>query len=144
MQIVGQPQSPRKETVCEIVEDQMTQELERLNDVWITAWFKKDARVVDDLMTPDYEYVGPNGQVLDRAAILRIIRSPGYALTSGSRTEVTLVEIAPGVVLVKDRWQGTGMYEGRSFTDDHRCTRLWVRRNGKWLVAHEQCSAISL
>ena len=31
----------------------MTQELERLNNVWITAWFEKNERVVDDLMTPD-------------------------------------------------------------------------------------------
>ena len=120
----------------------MTEEIERLSNVWITAWFEKDAGTVDALMTPDYKYVGPNGQVLDRAAILRIIRSPGYALTSGSRTEVTLITIAPDVVAVEDRWQGTGTYEGRSFRDDHRCTRLWVQRNGKWLVAHEQCSPV--
>lgn len=118
-------------------------ELEKLNDAWIRAWFEKNAAVVDELMTPDYEYVGPDGRVMDRAEILRIIRSPGYELKSGSRTEVTLVEVAAGVVLVKDRWQGVGTYEGKSFTDDHRCTRLWVRRGGKWLVAHEQCSAIA-
>ena len=121
----------------------MTEELKRLNDVWIRAWFEKDAAMVDDLMTSDYEYVGPNGQVIDRTEILKIIRSPSYALESGSRTEVTLLQIMPDVILVKDRWQGTGTYEGQSFTDDHRCARLWVRRDGKWRVAHEQCSAIS-
>lgn len=121
----------------------MTEELKRLNDVWIRAWFEKDAAIVDDLMTSDYAYVGPKGQVIDRAGILKIIRSSSYALESGSRTEVALLQIVPDVVLVKDRWQGTGTYEGQSFTDDHRCTRLWVRRKGKWRVAHEQCSAIS-
>ena len=83
-------------------------------------------------------------RVLDRDAILRIIRSPGYALISGSRTEVRLIEIDPDVIVVTDRWQGTGTYEGQSFTDDHRCSRLWVRRNGKWRLAHEHCSAIGV
>ncbi|MGE5841856.1 MAG: nuclear transport factor 2 family protein [Deltaproteobacteria bacterium] len=120
----------------------MTEEIKRLNDVWITAWFEKDASTVDALMTPDYEYVAPNGQILDRDTILRIIRSPTYKLMSGSRTEVKFVEIAPDVFAVSYRWQGTGAYEGRSFTDDHRGTMLCVRRKGKWLVAHEQCSPI--
>jgi uncharacterized protein (TIGR02246 family) len=122
----------------------MTIQIERLNDAWITAWFEKDASTVDALMTPDYEYVAPNGQIMDRATILRIIRSPTYALTSGSRTEVRLVEIARDVFAVSYRWQGTGTYEGRSFTDDHRGTMLCVRRKGKWLVAHEQCSPIGI
>ena len=120
----------------------MSPEIERLNDVWIKAWFAKDAETVDALMAADYEYVGPTGQVLDRATILQIIRSPGYALTSGARTEVRIVEIAPDVVAVKHRWQGSGTYEGRSFKDDQRCTMLCVCRHGKWLVAHEQCSPI--
>lgn len=120
----------------------MTEEIKRLNDVWITAWFEKDAATVDALMMPNYEYVGPNGQILDRATILRIIRSPTYKLMSGSRTEVKFVEIAPDVFAVSYRWQGTGTYDGRSFTDDHRGTMLFVRRKGKWLVAHEQCSPI--
>jgi uncharacterized protein (TIGR02246 family) len=120
----------------------MTDEIEKLNDIWFKSWFEKDVATVDALMTPDYEYVGPNGQVLDRAAILRIIRSPTYALTSGSRTEVRIVEISPDVFAVSYRWQGTGKYEGRSFTDDHRGTMLCVRREGRWLVAHEQSSPI--
>jgi uncharacterized protein (TIGR02246 family) len=117
--------------------------MERLNDAWITAWFEKDAATVDALMTPDYEYVGPNGQVMDRATILRIIRSPTYTLTSGSRTEVRHIEIVPDVFAVSYRWQGTGTYEGRSFSDNHRGTMFCVCRKGKWLVAHEQCSPIA-
>jgi hypothetical protein len=118
-------------------------EIVRLNDVWLTAWFEKDHATVDALMTPEYEYVGPNGQVMDRASILEIIRSPTYALVSGSRSEVKLVEIAPDVIAVSYRWQGTGTYGGRPFTDDHRGTMLCVRRKGKWQVAYEQCSPMA-
>ena len=86
---------------------QMSPEIEQLYDVWNNAWLAKDAATVDALMTADYDYISPDGQVLDRATILRIIRSPGYALTSWTRTEVRLVEIAPDVVAVKHRGQGT-------------------------------------
>jgi uncharacterized protein (TIGR02246 family) len=120
----------------------MLAELDLLNEAWITAWFEKDAETVDALMTADYEYIAPDGRILDRATILRIIRSPGYRLTSGTRTEVSQVALAPAVVAVKQRWQGTGTYDGRSFKDDHRCTRICVQRDGKWLIAHEHCSPI--
>ena len=90
----------------------------------------------------DYEYVGPKGQILDRATILQIIISPGYALTSGIRTEVRLVEIEPDVIAVKHRWQGSVTYEGRSFKNDQRCTMLCVHRHDKCLVGHEQCSPV--
>lgn len=121
----------------------MTEEIVILNDVWLKDWFEKKDTTVDSLMTPDYEYVGPNGQVLDRAKILEIIRSPSYALDSGSRTEVKLVAIAPDVIAVSYRLQGTGTYKGRRFTDDHRGTMVCVRRQGKWLVAYEQSSPIA-
>jgi uncharacterized protein (TIGR02246 family) len=140
---VGQTEYQRGEADCEVVEGQMTEEIERLNDVWFKAWFEKDAATVDALMTPDYEYVGPNGQVMDRATILRIIRSPTYALTSGSRTEVRCIEISLDVFAISYRWKGTGTYEGRSFTDDYRGTMVCVRRKKKWLVAHEQSSPIA-
>lgn len=121
----------------------MTDDIEPVIAAWITAWFQKDAGTVEALMAPEYRYLAPNGQVLDAGRILQIIRSPGYALSSGSRSEVRLMQVTPDVVVVTDRWQGTGTFEGRSFTDDHRCTRVWVRRQGRWRLAHEHCSAMS-
>ena len=120
----------------------MSAEIERLNETWNRAWLEKDSTTVDALMTADYEYVAPNGQVLDRATILGIIRSPRYRLDVGTRTEVRLSVLGPDVVAVKHRWQGAGVYDGTSFKDDHRCTMLCVRREGRWLIAHEQCSPI--
>src|SRR5258708_28032273 len=46
-------------------------------------------RSVERLMADDYIYVGPNGLVLDRHAILRIIRSPSYRL-DGDRKSTRL------------------------------------------------------
>jgi hypothetical protein len=45
-------------------------EIEQLSKAWNTAWLENDAATVDRLMAPEYVYVAPNGQILDRAAIL--------------------------------------------------------------------------
>ena len=121
----------------------MHAELERLNETWNRAWLDKDARTVEELMTEDYVYVAPNGQTLDRLAILSIIRSPGFRIHSGSRTEVSIRSLTPDTGVVLHRWQGEGTYAGKSFKDDHRCTMVCIRQGSEWRVALEHCSVNS-
>ena len=120
----------------------MIAELERLNERWNRAWLEKDDATVERLMAADYVYVAPNGQELDRSAILGIIRSSSYQLSRGARTEVAVRPIGDDAAIVRHRWQGAGTYEGVSFEDDHRCTMVCVRRDGEWEIVLEHCSAI--
>jgi hypothetical protein len=112
-----------------------------MNEAWYGAWLQKDAATVERLMAKEYVYVAPNGQVLDRDAILAIIRSPTYRLYNGSRTEVVVTTIGEDAAVVRHRWQGAGTFDGNSFEDDHRCTMVCGRRGGEWQVVAEQCSA---
>ena len=118
----------------------MLSELHGLNERWIRAWFEKDAVTVEHLMAEDYLYIAPNGLVLDRQAILGIIRSPSYRLDHGARTEVVVRALGRDAAVVRDRWQGAGSFEGTSFTDDHRCVRVWEKQAGEWRLVMEQCS----
>ena len=118
-------------------------DVERLIGAWNDAWLKKDGAAVDAMMTPEYTHVGPNGQVLDRAAILAIIEAPSFRLDGGTQTEVKVTRLGEGAAVLIDRWQGSGSYEGKPFTDDHRCTRVCVQQGNRWLVAQEQCSAVA-
>jgi uncharacterized protein (TIGR02246 family) len=124
-------------------EVRMRPELERLSQEWNRAWLKKDTNTVEALMAAEYAYVAPNGQVLDRASILAIIRSPTFRLERGTRTEVTISALGQDTAIMTDRWQGSGSYDGKPFTDDHRCSFVCVHRDGRWLVAWEHCSAIA-
>ena len=45
---------------------------------------------MDRMMSDDYVYVAPSGRILDRQAILAVIRSPGYSLDHGVRSEVVV------------------------------------------------------
>lgn len=121
----------------------MMSEIERLAQEWNTAWLKKDVAVVESMMTMSYVYVPPNGRILDRTAILGIISSPTYKLRRGKITEARLIEISAKVAALIHRWRGAGTFEGRSFTDDHRCVTIFVKQRRQWLMAFEQCSAIA-
>jgi uncharacterized protein (TIGR02246 family) len=118
----------------------MASELQDLSERWFQAWLEKDAATVEQLMADDYVYIAPNGLALDRQAILTIIRSPGYRLDQGKRTEVVIRPIGEEAAVERHRYQGAGSYEGTSFTDDHRCVMVWEKHAGQWRLVMEQCS----
>jgi hypothetical protein len=120
----------------------MQRELERLNDAWIGAWLAKDVAAIEARMAPEYTYIGPNGHVLDRERILAIVRSPSYRLDRATSSEIHIVEFEDSAILLR-RSQASGSLDGQAFTEDHRCTSVWVRRRGAWQVAWEHCSPIA-
>ena len=121
----------------------MLSELLGISERWNRAWFEKDDATVERLMADDYAYVAPNGLILDRQAILGIIRSPSYRLDHGTRTEVAVRAIGREAAIVRHRWQGAGSFDGTAFTDDHRCVAVWEHREGEWRLVLEQCSLAS-
>jgi len=52
------------------------QQILQLSKAWNSGWLENDSATVDRLMAPEYVYVAPNGQILDRSAILGVILSP--------------------------------------------------------------------
>ena len=118
----------------------MVSELQGPSERWFQAWLDKDAATVERLMAEDYLYIGPSGLVLDRQAILAIIRSPSYRLDHGTRTEVVIRALGPEAAVERHRYQGAGSFEGTAFTDDHRGVMVWERQAGEWRLVMEQCS----
>jgi hypothetical protein len=116
----------------------MLSELRGLNERWNLAWLEKDAVTVERLMAEDYFYVAPNGLVLDRQAILAIIRSPSYRLDYATRTEVVVRALGHEAAVVRHRSQAAGSFEGTSFTDDHRCVMVWEKHASEWRIVMEQ------
>jgi uncharacterized protein (TIGR02246 family) len=114
--------------------------LHDLSQHWFQAWLDKDAGTVERLMAEDYIYVAPNGTVFDRQKILAIIRSPGYRLEHGTRTEVVVRALGQDAAVERHRYQGAGSFEGTRFTDDQRCVMIWEKQAGKWRLVMEQCS----
>ena len=121
----------------------MTGELRRQNDKWNEAWLTKDVAAVERMAAKDYMYLGPQGQVLRRVDILKIVRSRSYRLARGKWTGISISALGSDAGLVVDRFTGEGEYRGSRFMEDHRHTTVWLRRAGRWQVRLEHCSAIT-
>ena len=118
----------------------MLSELHGLSARWFQAWLDKDAATVERLTAEDYLYIGPSGLVLDRQAILAVVRSPSYRLDHGTRSEIVVRALGQDAAVVRHRYQGAGSFEGTSFADDHRCVMVWEKHAGQWRLVMEQCS----
>lgn len=90
----------------------MPEDLKSSNDRWNNAWLTKDVAAVEKLAANDYVYIGPQGQKLDRTAILEIIRSKSYCLLHGSWTELSISRLSSDSAIVLDRFRGEGEYPG--------------------------------
>jgi len=117
-------------------------ELERLNQAWLEAWLAKDAAAIEAMMAPEYVYIAPNGRVMDRERILAIVRSPTYRLDRATGSEVHITRFEDSAIILR-RSQSSGSYDGQAFTEDHRCSSVWLRRRGAWQLAWEHCSQIA-
>ena len=117
----------------------MSSELHDLSERWFAAWLQKDAATVERLAADDYLYVGPTGLLLDRQAILAVIRSATYRLDHGTRTDIIVRAVGRDAAVVRHHYQGAGSF-GTSFTDDHRCVMVWEKHAGQWRLVMEQCS----
>jgi hypothetical protein len=117
-------------------------ELERLNHAWLEAWLARDVAAIEGMMAPEYTYVAPNGRVMDRERILAIVRSPGYRLDRATGSDVHITQLEDSAIVLR-RSQSSGSYDGQAFTEDHRCTSVWLRRRGAWQLAWEHCSPIA-
>ena len=114
-----------------------------LTAAWFDAWRTKEAVAVERMMAADYVYVAPNGAVMDRDAILGIIKDPTYGIVAGAHTEVVVVNLGSDVALVRHHWRGHGTFRGQEFVDDHQCVMVWCRTEAGWRVRYEQASPVA-
>jgi uncharacterized protein (TIGR02246 family) len=122
-------------------ENGVSSELEQMTQRWYRAWLDKDAAAVERMMADDYVYVAPSGQAQDRAAILRVIRSPGYRLHSWNRTNVVVRMLGDDAAVLRCRAQGEGEFDGKHFKDDQSLMQVCARVRGEWKVVAEQATA---
>jgi uncharacterized protein (TIGR02246 family) len=118
----------------------MLSEVKDLSERWFQAWLEKDAATVEQLMAEDYVYIGPSGLVMDRRAVLAVVRSPSYRLDHGTCSEVVVRAMGQDAAVERHRYRGAGSFEGTAFTDDHRCVMVWEKQAGEWRLVMEQCS----
>ena len=105
------------------------------------AWKAKDVKALDKILAPEYLYFSSLGGVSDLAKTRETVASPGYRLERGERSDVRTYRFGTTVV-VSTRWQGTGVFDGKPFQDDQRCSVVVGFADGRGRVLSEHCSNI--
>ena len=103
------------------------------------AWMKKDVKALDRILAPDYVYFSSLGGVTDRTKTRELVASPGYRLERGQRSDIHTYK-AGTTVVVSTRWQGSGVYEGKPFDDDQRCSIVVGFVDGRGRILSEHCT----
>ena len=106
------------------------------------AMLGSDAEALADLLADDLLFVGPQGQVLSKAADLEAHRSGRLKLT---RIDFSETEIRPmgETAVVITRATLAGSYEGTAFSGDFRYLRVWRSGANGWQITAGQCTAIA-
>ena len=105
------------------------------------AWNRKDAVVLERVLSPNYVYFGSKGVVRSRQSLMEELLSPNYHLTSGGRSEIKVYTTASTAV-VSSRWKGEGTSGVEEFHDDQRCSIVLARGKADWLALSEHCTQI--
>src|SRR6266404_6296055 len=120
----------RKDEVIQVVE------------AYDRAWSRKDFAAVDRILANNYVYFTSEGGIVSRRDTLNFLRSPKYILNSAERSELE-VHDASSTAVVSSRWKGNGVYDGKAFHDDQRCSLVLIREGESWKLLSEHCTQIA-
>lgn len=99
------------------------------------AMLRGDAQALGALLAEDYLGTGARGRVRTKAEVVAQYRSGAVKYESLTDDDVQ-IRIHGSAAVVTGRTRSKGNEGGKSFSGEHRFTRVWVPRQGRWqLVA---------
>jgi ketosteroid isomerase-like protein len=110
-----------------------TAELSRLESVWNEAHVQGDAEALDRLWADDLVSTVPRMRVMSKADTLGIWRS-GRMKFLRYETSDTRIRLYGDSAVVTGRLQRAREVGGQAVADDWRFTKVYIRRDGRWLV----------
>lgn len=106
------------------------------------GWEKKNLELVDSTLAPTYIYFTQSGGLFSRDSVVQTAGSPSYSLSTVSRDSYS-VQLSGDVAIVSTRWKGVGVYRGRPFDEDQRCSITVIKKEGKVMILSEHCTPIT-
>ena len=116
-------------------------QLMKLGDELAAAEQRGDIAFLDRTLVDDFLLIGPRGFVLNKEEWLARYKSGALQPGTNQRDQVQL-RIYGEAAIVTAHETATGSYEGHEFRNELRSARVFVKRNGHWLLAHAQLSPV--
>ncbi|HWR16085.1 MAG TPA: nuclear transport factor 2 family protein [Terriglobales bacterium] len=110
-----------------------------LESAWNEAHVSGDAIVLDQLWSEDLEVTVPRMPVMSKTEALGFARS-GKMKFQKYQTSDLNVRVYGDAAVVSGRLQRERSLNGKTFEDDWRFTKVYIRRNERWQVVAFHCS----
>ena len=119
-----------------------TDEIRELGERWAAAEVAADTTTLESMVIDDFRLVGPFGFILDRQQWLDRYRSGDFTTTALTWHDVEIREYGDTAVSIGTQTQEAA-YKGTPSNGDFRVGHVFVRRDGRWLIAGIQLSLTS-
>jgi ketosteroid isomerase-like protein len=116
-------------------------QLMKLGDELASAEQRGDIAFLGRTLADDFLLIGPRGFMLNKEQYLVRYKSGALQPGTNERDELQL-RLYGDAAIMTARETVTGSYQGQEFHNQLRGTRVFVKRNGHWLLAHTQLSPI--
>lgn len=119
------------------MKDNAESDLAALEKDWAQAFIKNDAEVIGRYMADDWTVISPDGNVIDKATFLGLIKSGVLTHEQMEFGEVK-VRVYGDTAVVTSRATSTGRFRGERFSEVELSTDVLVKQKGQWksVVTH--------
>ena len=118
------------------------QEVLKAADAVIAALVKKDFAVLDHAYTADCLLTPATGNSISQANWLASYKTSKSGYDAWDKDEMKVL-VYGNAAVANARFKLTSHNSaGKSVTEDLRCTTMWVKQKGKWLIAATQFTTI--
>jgi ketosteroid isomerase-like protein len=124
-----------------VTANRVAQDLEQSAKDWATAERNGDTAFMQRTLTDDFEAIGPRGFMLNKEQWLQRFQSGSLQYEYLEWDEVTVRPYGDAAVVTGRERQKVN-YQGQPMESDLRTTLVWVKQNGRWLLANAQMSPI--
>jgi len=107
------------------------EELLKIEKAFADAVVKHDLEGIERLVAGDWIIIDPNGETVDRALFLEVIKS-GALTHDMMESEDFRVRVYADAAVVTAITSTKGKFMGQEFSTRERATDVFVRRDGRW------------
>jgi len=120
-------------------EEEVVREIVDLERQSKDAALHRDAAFAERTLADDYVAITPLGQVVSKADTIAARKTAQLRYDTIDVTDM-VVRLYGNTAIVTARAEVKGTELGEEFSGPYRFTRVWVRRNGKWLTVSYQAT----
>jgi ketosteroid isomerase-like protein len=117
------------------------QQIRDAEKAWASAVVAKDFAALDRMLTPDLIYAHSTGVVDDKAKYLEKMRA-GKQVYAGIEHKSTTVRLHGNAAVAHSQIRMHGTNADGPFDDRLMAMHVWVKSNGKWLLAAHQTTKL--